>query len=138
MLEMNKLHNSTLQSTKLTHHRLKILGEMAQSSEDHVSRLALSLSIADGPIESNFSPEFLPHEKTLQLNNSEKQLRGKTLFKEDLIIFISALLQKETPEYYSQLRSLITAHWERGIEILTERSLQHQDWLEVVASCLKD
>ena len=137
MLEMNKLHNSTLQSTKLTHHRLKILGEMAQSSEDHVSRLALSLSIADGPIESNFSPELLPHEKTLQLNNSEKQLRGKTLFKEDLIIFISALLQKETPEDYSQLRSLIIAHWERGIEMLTIIKTEKRDWIEVVEECLK-
>jgi len=134
---MNKLHNSTLQSTKLTHHRLKILGEMAQSSEDHVSRLALSLSIADGPIESNFSPELLPHEKTLQLNNSEKQLRGKTLFKEDLIIFISALLQKETPEDYSQLRSLIIAHWERGIEMLTIIKTEKKDWIEVVEECLK-
>ena len=134
---MNKLHNSTLQSTKLTHHRLKILGEMAQSSEDHVSRLALSLSIADGPIESNFSPELLPHEKTLQLNNSEKQLRGKTLFKEDLIIFISALLQKETPEDYSQLRSLIIAHWERGIEMLTIIKTEKSDWIEVVEECLK-
>ena len=137
MLEMNKLHNSTLQSTKLTHHRLKILGEMAQSSEDHVSRLALSLSIADGPIESNFSPEFLPHEKTLQLNNSEKQLRGKTLFKEDLILFVSALLQKETPENYSQLRSLIIAHWERGIEMLTIIKTEKNDWIEVVEECLK-
>ena len=137
MLEMSKLHNSTLQSTKLTHHRLKILAEMAQSSEDHVSRLALSLSIADGPIESNFSPELLPHEKTLQLNNSEKQLRGKTLFKEDLIIFISALLQKETPEDYSQLRSLIIAHWERGIEMLTIIKTEKSDWIEVVEECLK-
>ena len=137
MLEMSKLHNSTLQSTKLTHHRLKILADMAQSSEDHVSRLALSLSIADGPIESNFSPELLPHEKTLQLNNSEKQLRGKTLFKEDLIIFISALLQKETPEDYSQLRSLIIAHWERGIEMLTIIKTEKRDWIEVVEECLK-
>lgn len=137
MLEMSKLHNSTLQSTKLTHHRLKILAEMAQSSEDHVSRLALSLSIADGPIESNFSPELLPHEKTLQLNNSEKQLRGKTLFKEDLIIFISALLQKETPEDYSQLRSLIIAHWERGIEMLTIIKTEKSDWIEVCEQCLK-
>jgi len=137
MLEMSKLHNSTLQSTKLTHHRLKILAEMAQSSEDHVSRLALSLSIADGPIESNFSPELLPHEKTLQLNNSEKQLRGKTLFKEDLIIFVSALLQKETPEDYSQLRSLIIAHWERGIEMLTIIKTEKRDWIEVVEECLK-
>ena len=134
---MSKLHNSTLQSTKLTHHRLKILAEMAQSSEDHVSRLALSLSIADGPIESNFSPELLPHEKTLQLNNSEKQLRGKTLFKEDLIIFVSALLQKETPEDYSQLRSLIIAHWERGIEMLTIIKTEKRDWIEVVEECLK-
>jgi hypothetical protein len=137
MLEMSKLHNSTLQSTKLTHHRLKILAEMAQTSEDHVSRLALSLSIADGPIESNFSPEFLPHEKTLQLNNSEKQLRGKTLFKEDLILFVSALLQKETPENYSQLRSLIIAHWERGIEMLTIIKTEKRDWIEVVEECLK-
>ncbi|MDP6318608.1 MAG: hypothetical protein QF500_04395 [Candidatus Thalassarchaeaceae archaeon] len=137
MLEMSKLHNSTLQSTKLTHHRLKILAEMAQSSEDHVSRLSLSLSIADGPIESNFSPELLPHEKTLQLNNSEKQLRGKTLFKEDLILFVSALLQKETPEDYSQLRSLIIAHWERGIEMLTIIKTGKSDWIEVVEECLK-
>jgi hypothetical protein len=110
---------------------------MAQSSEDHVSRLALSLSIADGPIESNFSPELLPHEKTLQLNNSEKQLRGKTLFKEDLILFVSALLQKETPEDYSQLRSLIIAHWERGIEMLTIIKTGKSDWIEVVEECLK-
>ena len=138
MQELEKLSTTTLQSSVLTHHRLKHLGEMAQSTEDHISRLALGLSISRGAIDGQFVSNPLSDEPLYSSSLSEKQLRGKTLFKEDLVLWLALILSVQEPIDYGEWRSVFVSHWERGVEILTDRSLQHKDWLEVVASCLKE
>ena len=136
MEELEKLANTTLQSSILTHHRLKYMGEMAQSTEDHISRLALGLSISQGAINSQFTTSNLSKEPVYEGVISEKQLRGKTLFKDDLVLWLALILKIQEPVDYSEWRSVFVSHWERGVEILTEKSIHHEDWLEVVSSCL--
>lgn len=127
---------TTLQSSTLTHYRLKHLGKMAESSEDHISRLALGLSISRGPIENKFSTYLLRNEPIYDSVTSEKQIRGRTLFKDDFPIWLALVLQVQEPKDYAELRSIFLSHWERGVELLIEKSIEHDDWLEVVASCL--
>ena len=136
MREYDKLTSTTLHSSALTHHRLKYLGKMAESSEDHISRLALGLSISRGPIQGKFSAYLLRNEPVYDSVTSEKQLRGRTLFKDDLSLWIALVLQVQEPGDYSGWRTLFISHWERGIELLIEKSTKFDDWLEVVASCL--
>ena len=137
MIEIEKLSSTTFQSSILTHHRLKYLGEIAQSTEDHISRLALGLSISCGAINSKFTATSLVSEPLYESTLSEKQLRAKTLFKDDLSLWLALILQIQKPDDYADWRTAFTSHWERGVELLTEKSFQHDDWLEVVSSCLK-
>ena len=138
MQELEKLATTTLQSSILTHHRLKYLGEMAQSTEDHISRLALGLSISQGAINSRFTTSTLSKEPVYEGVISEKQLRGKTLFKDDLVLWLALILKIQEPADYSEWRGVFVSHWERGVEILIEKSIHHEDWLEVVSSCLNN
>ncbi len=138
MQELEKMATTTLQSSILTHHRLKHLGEMAQSTEDHISRLALGLSISQGAIHGRFSTNKLSKEPVYQAVISEKQLRGKTLFKDDLVLWLALVLKVQEPADFAEWRRVFVSHWERGVEILTEKSIHHEDWLEVVSSCLND
>ena len=138
MQELEKIAATTLQSSILTHHRLKHLGEMAQSTEDHISRLALGLSISQGAIHGRFSTNRLDREPVYQAAISGKQLRGRTLFKDDLVLWLALVLRKQQPVDFAEWRRVFLSHWERGVEILTEKSIYHEDWLEVVSSCLSN
>lgn len=138
MIEFEKLSKTTVQSTVLTHHRLKYLGEMAQSTEDHISRLGMALSLAKGEIESSFSPSPLSGESVYSDELAEKQLRGQTLFKDDLPLWMALMLRSQTPENYTEWRSLFVAHWERGVQLLMEKAMKESDWLKVVNSCLNN
>ena len=137
MIGIEKLSSTTFHSSILTHQRLKYLGEMAQSTEDHVSRLALGLSISCGAINNKFIVTPLVSEPSYESILSEKQLRSKTLFKDDMPLWIALILQIQKPDDYADWRTAFTSHWERGVELLTEKTFQHEDWLEVVSSCLK-
>ena len=138
MMNFERLFTTTLQSSVLTHQRLKHLGEIAQSTEDHISRLAIGLSISKGAINDQFIATRLSKEQIHISGLAEKQLRGKTLFKEDLVLWLALILSIQEPANYTELRSIFVSHWERGIEILFEKSIRHHDWLEVISSCLND
>ena len=71
---MERLSSTTLQSKHLTHSRLKHLAATAQTSEDHVSRLGLGLSIAAGPVEAGWQPGEFDSEKSLTIEINEKHL----------------------------------------------------------------
>ena len=81
---MDRMIATTLQSRPLTHARLKYLAALAQTSEDHVSRLGLALSIASGPADADWEPSRMQSESGLVDEINEKHLRGRTLFKDDL------------------------------------------------------
>ena len=45
MEDMDRIYTTTLSSKPLTHHRMKSLSGLAQSTEDHIARIGLGLSI---------------------------------------------------------------------------------------------
>ena len=62
METIDRLYSTTLQSTPLTHSRLKYLSNIAQTSEDYISRLGLALSLANPSVNQDLRPELLPSE----------------------------------------------------------------------------
>lgn len=134
---IDKLHSTTIQSHTLTNSRLKYLSSKAQISEDHISRIGLALSLSEGLINFDWEPELLDSEESnLEFLSKEKQIRGKTLFKEDLPIWMALILKNQIPEDYSQWRIICRLHWERGVQLLMEKSLLTGDWLRTLESCL--
>ena len=138
MLEViDKLQSTTLQSHNLTNSRLKYLSSKAQITEDHISRIGLALSLSEGLINFDWEPELLDSEESnIEFLSKEKQIRGKTLFKEDLPIWMALILKNQVPEDYSQWRIICRLHWERGVQLLMEKSLLTGDWLRTLESCL--
>lgn len=131
-----KLSSTNLESSVITHSRIKALAAEAHSSEDHISRLALALSLAEGAVESDWAPTRINGEVDLFTAVSGKQIRGKTLFKDDLPIWMALALQNQKPSNYSDWRSLMLIHWERGIQILISKFIQEGDWLRTIRSCI--
>ena len=132
----NKLLSTTLQSKPLTHSRLKYLAAVAQTSEDHISRLGMGLSMASGPVEVGWQPSEFNSEKSQTIDINEKQLRGKTLFKGDLAIWMVLTLRHQTPSDYDEWRQVMMSHWERGVEILMKRATEEGDWLRTIRACI--
>ena len=128
-----KLQNSTLSSDVLTHARLKHLAGMAQTTEDHVSRLGMGLSLRMGAIKPDWTPYPLGADDAPVSVVTEKQIRGKTLFKEDTPLFCALILQHQVPADYDEWRATLRAHWERGVQLLTQKGSGEIDWLRIVA-----
>ena len=133
---MDKLISTTLQSQPLTHARLKYLAALAQTSEDHISRLGLALSIASGPADIGWGPSRMQSERDLVDEINEKHLRGHTLFKDDLPLWMALILTKQSPADYNEWRQVMRTHWERGVEILMSKSVVEGDWLRTIRACL--
>ena len=130
---LERLERSTYVSTSaLTHSRLKHFAAMAHTSEDHISRVGLGLSIAHGPIADGFNgPAQQPHEPPVSVLNA-KQIRGNTLLKQDGVLFLVMMAALDSPSSYDEWRALIVAHWERGVELLTAHAGARSDWLHVM------
>ena len=136
METMDKLISTTLQSRPLTHARLKYLAALAQTSEDHISRLGLALSIASGPADTDWEPSRMQSERDLVDEINEKHLRGRTLFKDDLPLWMALTLRNQSPADYNEWRQVMRTHWERGIEILMNKNVVEGDWLRTIRACL--
>ena len=136
METMDRLNATTLQSRPLTHARLKYLAALAQTSEDHVSRLGLALSIASGPADTDWEPLRIQSEDGLVDDIKEKHLRGRTLFKDDLSLWMALALRNQSPADYDEWRQVMRAHWERGVEILMGKNVVDGDWLRTIRACL--
>ena len=132
---INKLISTTLQSKPLTHFRLKNLSAIAQTSEDHISRLGMGLSMASGRVDADWLPTPRTSEEDIG-NINAKLLRGQTLFKEDLALWMGLTLRHQIPSDYEEWRLILRSHWERGVEMLAKVSAEEDDWLLVVKSCL--
>jgi len=137
MIEIiEKLQSTTFQSTPLTNSRLKYLSSIAEITEDHVSRIGLGLSISKGNITTEWKPSELENENSIISNSSkEKHLRSKTLFKDELPIWLGLILQYQNPGDYNSWRTISKLHWERGVELLMEKSLENGDWIRTINSC---
>ena len=139
MIEIiEKLQSTTLQSYNLTNSRLKYLSSIAQISEDHISRVGLGLSLSEGSVDLGWTPQLLElEESNIELLSKEKQIRGRTLFKDDLPVWMALILNYQIPKDYSEWRLTCKLHWERGVQLLTQKSLETGDWLRTIESCLK-
>ena len=76
-MTLNKLHNTTIVSTELTHSRIKKLATKIGVSEDIISRLALGISIREGPVSDEWVPTKFNDEIIPESINSGKSLKGK-------------------------------------------------------------
>jgi len=132
-MSLAKLQNTTIMSTELSHARLKHLAAKFGVTEDIVSRLALGISIREGNISDNWEPKESKIER-LQEVKGGKSLRGKTLFKSELPLWMILLSKVEGKlESIDDVRSKFILHWERGIELIAEKDNQ-DDWIHLIAS----
>ena len=122
-----RLIGTTLMSDVLTHKRLKHLASMFSTSEDHISRLGMGLSIRTGPVNENWQPSRLANDQPLNIITG-KSLRGKTLFKEDLPLWLSLVGDEVQKQDFSEYRKVFLRHWQRGVEILQSQD-EGDDWL---------
>jgi len=122
------LLGTTLMSSVTTHNRLKELATVFGTSEDLISRLAISYSLQQGPLPENWQPARL--EGSMDVLTG-KSIRGSTMFKEDLSLFLVMLAHHEPDAKIEDARELFTGHWERGVERLL---LFHQgeDWVQLL------
>ena len=137
-MEASKLLSSSLSSNPITHLRLKRLGELAQSTEDHVSRLAMALSVRAGAVPPDWAPNPDEEEGESATGFKEKHLKGSTLFKDDLGLWMALTLKHQEPQDYLAWRRVLIAHWERGVEELSMISKREGDWIRTVHACLPE
>ena len=132
-MSLAKLQNTTIMSTELTHARLKHLAAKIGVTEDIVSRLALGISIREGKISDNWEPKENKNE-LLQEVKGGKSLRGKTLFKSELPLWMILLSKVEGKlESIDDARSKFILHWERGIELIST-SDDGSDWIHLISN----
>tara|TARA_B100001250_G_scaffold275918_1_gene238386 strand:- start:174 stop:596 length:423 start_codon:yes stop_codon:yes gene_type:complete len=136
METIEKLSTTTLQSQPLTHTRLKELAIMANSSEDHISRLAMGLSLSKGYVDPEWAPSLLNSELVNHTEVNPKHIRGRTLLKDETPIWMALTLTSQAPESYDEWRRVFKAHWERGVQILMERAISEENWIRTLRSCL--
>ena len=132
-MSLAKLQNTTIMSSELSHARLKHLAAKIGVTEDIVSRLALGVSIREGKIPSNWRPKKKEKEN-LQPVLAGKSLRGKTLFKNELPLWMVLLSQTEGKlESIDYARSKFILHWERGIELISTAD-DGSDWIHLISN----
>ena len=130
----NRIMNTSLSSTILTHCRLKHFSKIAETTEDNISRIGLGLSLSMGTIEIDWKPNVLGSIDAPITVNSGKNIRGKTLFKEDLLIFTALVNKNQEVNTYEEYRGIFRAHWERGVQLITEKSNGSKEWIRIVES----
>lgn len=122
------LLGTTLTSSVTTHNRLKQLAKVFGTSEDLISRLAISYSLQRGPLPKAWEPTHL--EGAMEVLTG-KSIRGKTMFKDDLALFLVMLAHNEPQASIEDVRELFIGHWERGIESLLQFH-QGEDWVQLL------
>ena len=90
-MDLYKLNSSTFTSDPITHSRLKSLSKLSQSTEDHITRIGLALSLRRGALEGGWTPTKGDGEIGQVGPFPEKHLKGKTLFKEELELWVKQL-----------------------------------------------
>ena len=133
---LERLQNTTLSSSSITHGRLKYFSSIAQTSEDNISRIGLGLSMSEGVIIEKWAPTILGDIDANIITEKGKTIRGKTMFKDDLLLFFAMANQYQELNEFTQSKNILTSHWERGIEILTMKANGKTDWIEIVNNLL--
>ncbi len=89
----------------------------------------MSLSMKAGEVSTEWSPE--PITEGLTVING-KSIRGKTMFKSELPLFLVMLAVAEPNARNDAVRELFRLHWERGVEMMSE-GMKGNDWLEYLS-----
>ena len=132
-MSLAKLQNTTIMSSELSHARLKHLAAKIGVTEDIVSRLALGVSIREGKIPNDWQPKKKEKENLQQVLTG-KSLRGKTLFKNELPLWMMLLSNAEGKlESIDEARSKFILHWERGIELISNHD-DESDWIHLISN----
>jgi len=95
----------------------------------------MGLSISNGEIVKDWKPSILTNEEK-EMTKNVKLLKGKTLFKDDLELWMALVLQYQEPNDYNQWRKIFISHWERGVELLTEKAIKEKNWIKTLNSCI--
>jgi len=82
-----------------------------------------------GPVSEDW--EAKPLSEGLTVLNG-KSIRGKTLFKSELSLFLVMLAVAESAAESHQVRELFRLHWERGVEMMAT-NMGSKDWLEYLS-----
>ena len=122
------LLGATLKSSIDTHSRLKDLQAHFGMADNVVSRLAISYSFSKGPIEDTWTVK--PYEGVNTIITG-KSIRGMTLFKDDISLWLVLIAIHEPNISENQIRAKILQHWERGVQLLAS-NLKHEDWIETI------
>ena len=85
-----------------------------------------------GPVSKDW--EANPLSEGLTVLNG-KSIRGKTLFKSELPIFLVMLAVAQPEAEAQHVRELFRLHWERGVEMMVE-GMGSLDWLEYLSNQL--
>lgn len=126
-----RLERSSLTSDVITHNRLKHFAKAASTSEDHISRIGIGLSVRQGAVDANWKPEQIKHDPPMSVLNP-KSIRGRTILKDDFLVFAALISQHQQPENYDGWRQVIQCHWERGVQQLTEIAGGESDWILIL------
>ena len=94
----------------------------------------MALSIKEGAVELDWEPTSIGEHDAPMSVITGKQIRGKTIFKNDLLVLIALVNQHQQVTEYDQWRSMMNAHWERGVQRLTEISNGQRDWIRILDS----
>ena len=127
------LLGTTLTSSIDTHSRLKDLQEHFGMTDDIVSRLAISYSLNQGPVEDDW--EVAPYEGIHKIVTG-KSIRGKTMFKDDLALWLVLMAIHEPNLGEESIRMKFVQHWERGVQLLAS-NLKHEDWIETIEGMIQ-
>lgn len=126
------LLSTTLTSSVTTHNRLKALAKIFGTSEDLISRLAISYSLQLGALPEGWEPNHL--EGAMEVLTG-KSIRGKTMFKDDISLFLVMLAHHEPNANIEDARDLFVGHWERGVEHLLDLH-NGEDWVQLLGQLM--
>lgn len=127
------LLGTTLTSSIDTHSRLKDLQDHFGMTDDIVSRLAIAYSLQQSPINDDWEVE--PYQGIHKIVTG-KSIRGKTMFKEDLALWLVLIAIHEPDISEESVRMKFIQHWERGVQLMAE-ALTHGDWIETVGDMIQ-
>ena len=131
-MNSKSLLSTTFTSSIDTHSRLKDLNQHFGMTDDIVSRLAISISLQNGPIEDGWS--VTPYDGMHHIITG-KSIRGNTMFKDDLALWLVLIALHEPDCKQHDLRKKFLQHWERGVELLSNE-IGKEDWIETLDSMI--
>ena len=86
-----------------------------------------------GKVPDGWKPSKLDDEIIREVD-SGKSLKGKTLFKDELALWMILLSKVEGKlESIDEARSKFILHWERGVELIAKQD-SDEDWIHLIAT----